>query len=176
MAALERSLLMATALFTGVMAGFFFSFSVVVMPGLDRAAPLAALDAMQSINVVVRNPLFGLFFFGAPLLCLLTIAAAARRPRELGAWLAAAGAVIYLVGVFGVTVAFNVPLNDELAELDSALPSNAAAMREYITDWSRWNHVRTLAGSIGFALLTVAPLLRVVELRITRRAVDGAPA
>ena len=67
------------ALWTGVMAGFFYAFSVLVMPGLERkeSSPPAAMAAMQGINNAVQNPLFALFFMGAPLLCLMVVVRAA---------------------------------------------------------------------------------------------------
>ena len=63
--------------------------------------------------------------------------------------LALAAALIYLVGAFGVTTLFNVPLNGEIAPLDPARPGNAGAMVSYITEWTLWNHVRTLREPYG---------------------------
>jgi uncharacterized membrane protein len=62
-----------TAIATAVMAGFFWSFSVVVMEGLRLLPPLEGMRAMQAINAVVRNPLFGIGFFGTPILCTLVL-------------------------------------------------------------------------------------------------------
>ena len=155
---LDRTLAAACTLWVGVMAGFFFAFSVVVMPGFDEAAPLTSMAAMQAINAAVDNAIFFLGFFGAPVLCLAVIARALVR-RDRTGWLGVAAGVIYLVGVFGVTVAFNVPLNDDLAALDPTLPANAPAMTDYIAEWTAWNHVRTLAGIAAFALLAAGLLL-----------------
>ena len=52
------------ALGTGLMAGFFFAFSDTVMGALRRLPQAAGISAMQSINVVVLNPLFFAVFFG----------------------------------------------------------------------------------------------------------------
>ena len=46
--------------------------------------------------------------------------------------LALAAALIYLLGAFGVTTLFNVPLNGEIAPLDPARPENAQAMVSFI--------------------------------------------
>ncbi|MGB3635717.1 MAG: anthrone oxygenase family protein [Rubrobacteraceae bacterium] len=150
---LERVLRFLCMLWVGVMAGFFFAFTVLVMPGLDATEPLAAMSAMQAINDAVRNALFAIGFFGAMVLCLAVILVSLIRRGGSASWTALAGAVIYIVGVFGVTVGFNVPLNETLATLDPTLPENAPSMTAYIEDWSFWNNVRTLANVLAFGLL-----------------------
>jgi uncharacterized membrane protein len=47
----------------GLMAGFFFAFSAVIMAALARLPPAQGIAAMQTINVVVINPWFGVAFF-----------------------------------------------------------------------------------------------------------------
>lgn len=169
-AGLDRGLRLLSTLWVGVMAGFFFAFSAVVMPGLDVADPAAAMAAMQGINDIVVNPAFALFFFGAPVLCLGSIVRALIR-RDRLAWLELVAAAVYLVGVFGVTVAFNVPLNDDLARLDPTVPTQARTMTIYIDDWTVWNHVRTATGLLAFGLFAVASIIRVPP-----KDEHGAPA
>ena len=93
-------------------------------------------------------------FFGSMVLCLAVILVSLLRRGGSPSWAALAGAAIYVVGVFGVTVGFNVPLNETLATLDPSLPENASAMAAYIEDWTFWNDVRTLANVLAFGLLT----------------------
>ena len=100
----DRVLRFLCMLWVGVMAGFFFAFTVLVMPGLDAIEPLAAMGAMQAINDAVRNALFAIGFFGAVLLCLAVILRSLIRRGGFAAWIALAGAAIYVFGVFGVTV------------------------------------------------------------------------
>ncbi|MGF1470369.1 MAG: DUF1772 domain-containing protein [Rubrobacteraceae bacterium] len=140
-------------IWVGVMAGFFFAFTAVVMPGLDATRPLEAMSAMQGINEAVRNPLFGIGFFGAMVLCVAVILVSLVRPGGFSSWAALAGAVIFIIGVFGVTVGFNVPLNTSLAALDSTVPENASAMTDYMEDWTLWNDVRTFFNVLAFGLL-----------------------
>ncbi|MDE0330376.1 MAG: DUF1772 domain-containing protein [Nitrospinae bacterium] len=147
---------LACAVWVGVMAGFFFAFSFVVMPGLAAMEPLAALASMQAINLAVRNAVFALGFFGALILC-VAVALHAFLRRDAPAWrLALSAALIYLIGAFGVTLAFNVPLNGGIAPLDTARPENAGAMVSYISEWTLWNHVRTLASLAAFVLLLLS--------------------
>ena len=138
------------------MAGFFFAFSFVVMPGLGAMEPHAALASMQAINLAVRNASFALGFFGALVLCIAVALHALVRRDAPACLLLLAAAFIYLVGAFGVTTLFNVPLNGEYAPLDPARPENAQAMVSYIAGWTLWNHVRTLASLAAFVLLVLS--------------------
>ena len=147
---------LACAVWVGAMAGFFFAFSFVVMPGLGAMEPLAALASMQAINLAVRNAVFALGFFGALVLCVAVALHALIRRDAPACLLALAGTLIYLVGAFGVTTLFNVPLNGEIAPLDPARPENAQAMVSYIAEWTLWNHVRTLASFTAFVLLVLS--------------------
>jgi uncharacterized membrane protein len=66
---LLRVLTLISALGSGLMAGFFFAFSVSVMKALSRLPPAQGIAAMQSINVVVINPVFLIAFFGTAAAC-----------------------------------------------------------------------------------------------------------
>ena len=147
---------LACAVWVGVMAGFFFAFSFVVMPGLGAMEPLAALASMQAINLAVRNASFALGFFGALVLCVAVALHALIRRDAPACLLVLAAAFIYLVGAFGVTTLFNVPLNGEISPLDPARPENAQAMVSYIAEWTLWNHVHTLASLAAFVLLVLS--------------------
>ena len=92
------------------------------------------------------------FFFGTPILCLLIIALTAFESAADGRLLLIAGAICYLAGPFGITVLFNVPLNNELTQ---AGPDEANdAWPSYIERWQRWNHIRTYVGVLSIALLS----------------------
>ena len=137
-----------TAIATAIMAGFFWSFSVVVMDGLRLLPPLEGMRAMQAINAVVRNPLFGAGFFGTPVLCaLVLLSLVLPGGRGVGGIVAASGAATYLALAFVVTFARNVPLNEALAAATSAEQWNG-----FWPPWIFWNHIRTL-GSLAAACL-----------------------
>ncbi|RQR26413.1 DUF1772 domain-containing protein [Burkholderia sp. Bp9142] len=52
-------------------------------------------------------------------------------------------------------MAVNVPLNEALAAADPATAQGAALWARYAHDWTRWNHVRTVA-SVAACVLFVA--------------------
>jgi uncharacterized membrane protein len=147
---------LTTALGCGLVAGVFFAFSTFVMSALKRLPPAHGIAAMQSINELAVTPAFMTALFGTAVACLGLVVWAAISWGEGPAALVIAGGALYLVGTIGVTIACNVPLNDGLATL---LPQGAdAADRwdEYVTKWTAWNHVRTVAALAAAAMLTAA--------------------
>lgn len=143
------------ALGAGLVAGFFFAFSFVVMPSFARLPAAHAITAMNKINVVVLNPWFFGAFFGTALLCLAVIALSLAGGA---ASLTIAGAATYLLGAIVVTMMFNVPLNSALAKVEPESESGAAFWRRYLSVWTAWNHVRTAAPLAACALFILALL------------------
>ena len=148
---------LAAALGCGLVAGIFLAFSSFVMQALARIPPPAGIAAMQSINIVVLNPLFLPLFLGTGLLCLglLAFSIFHWRSQPAAAWWAV-GAVWYLVGTIGVTMTCNVPRNDALAKIDPAPPASVEVWQRYVQEWTRWNHVRTGAALAAAMCLTIA--------------------
>jgi uncharacterized membrane protein len=149
-------LMLVAALGCGLMAGVFFAFSTFVMPALARFQPPQGIAAMQSINITAINSLFMLALFGTALACLILAVSALFKWQQLGAVYLLVGSLLYLVGTIGVTIAFNVPLNDALAIVKPDSPEGATLWAKYLTDWTFWNHVRTIASLVAAALLTLA--------------------
>ncbi len=144
------------ALGCAVVAGSFFAFSNFVMKALARIAPASGVAAMQAINVTVLNAGFLSLFLGTAATCLgLAIAAAWRWPAAGTACLLV-GAMVYLVGTFLVTLAFNVPRNEALAGIDGEDQGSVTHWRGYVADWTRWNHVRSTAALAAAACLVFA--------------------
>lgn len=154
--ALDCALRLACAIWAGVMAGFFFAFSVAVMPGLAAVDSTAALRSMQGINIAVRNAPFAAGFFGAAMLSAAVILRAFFRRGRGRSGIAATGAAVYLAGVFAVTAAFNLPLNEQLAAVNPAAEGGAQAMAAFTGEWVFWNHTRTISALIAFALLAAS--------------------
>jgi uncharacterized membrane protein len=145
-----------SALGTGLMAGFFFAFSILVMKALGAIQPAQGISAMQSINIVVINPWFMTPFMGMAVMSAILIVTAVARWSEPGAAYILAGGVLYLLGTFGVTMVFNVPRNNALAAVAPASAEGAALWADYLVTWTRWNHVRTIAALASAATFFVA--------------------
>jgi len=100
---------------SGLTAGIFFAFSTFVMAAFARLPAEQGIAAMNSINVAVINPWFMAVFMGTPVLCVIIAIMVVLRWSEPGSLPVLAASAIYIVGSFGVTMFFNVPLNDALA-------------------------------------------------------------
>jgi uncharacterized membrane protein len=149
----QEPLIAATAIACAAMSGVFFAFSTFVMQALRRLSPAQGIAAMQSINVAAVTPIFMTALFGTAAAC------AAVAVRELIDWRGMAstaliaGSLSYLTGTIGVTIAFNVPLNNALAAADPSSGDAVWFWMKYMRSWTAWNHVRTVSGLIAAALL-----------------------
>src|SRR5262249_55514326 len=117
MSSATTALTIAAALGCALNGGVLFSFSSFVLPALARLAPAEGIRAMQSINVVAITPAFMSAFVGTAALCVALIVIAFTAADAPTGYLVA-GALAYIGGVFALTRAYNVPLNDGLARLD----------------------------------------------------------
>ena len=141
---------------TGLMAGVFFVFSVAIMRALERITPFSGMWAMQSINIYILNPIFLGVFLGTGIICAgLAISGVVRWHLPGAAWLIA-GSMIYIVGSVGITVIFNVPMNNALMVADPETPAGLQLWAKYLTDWTFWNHIRTIASLAASASLIMA--------------------
>ena len=144
-----------SALGCALMGGVFFAFSAFVMKALDCLPPAQSIAAMQAINVAVMNPWFLGPFFGTAVACLVLAVSALLRPHTPGAVCLLVGSLLYLIGTMLVTVVFNVPRNNALAAVEPAHADGASRWADYLTSWTAWNHVRTVAALAAAASLTL---------------------
>ncbi len=136
------TLKLCTTLGCGLVAGAFFAFSTFVMKALGQQPPAQGIAAMQSINITVINPWFMGVLFGTAGACLVLAIAAGVNSQQPGAHWMLLGSLLYLLGSIGITIAFNVPLNDALAAVTPDSPAGATLWAKYLTTWTLWNHVR----------------------------------
>ena len=144
------------ALGSGLVAGVFFAFSTFVMLALTRIPSAQGIAAMQSINITVINLWFMTAFLGTGAVCIFLAIAALFNWHQTGAAYLLVGSLLYLVGTFLVTIAYNVPLNDALAIVKPDSSEGANLWNKYLSDWTLWNHIRTIAALAAAALFTLA--------------------
>jgi uncharacterized membrane protein len=159
---MARSIYLVTALAalgSAIIGGAMYAFSSFIMSGLDRATPSQAVAAMNGLNVTaVRGP-FMIPFIGTALLSVVLIIAGIVRNGRPESWFLVAGGLVYLIGTFVLTIAYNVPRNDALALVDPDSTEAAARWATYYREWTRANHVRTVAALVAAGLF-VAALVR----------------
>ncbi|HZJ56044.1 MAG TPA: anthrone oxygenase family protein [Myxococcaceae bacterium] len=156
----STAVLVLATLGAALMAGTFFVFSVAVMPALRRLPASRAVAAMQSINATILNPVFLGAFVGTAVLAAVLVVAGLIGGEQRGmAWMIAGG-LLYLLGVFGLTIIVHVPRNERLARADAESPSTEALWAAYLGVWLPWNHVRALASAGATLAWSVAALDR----------------
>jgi uncharacterized membrane protein len=145
-----------SALGCGLIAGVFFAFSTFVMKALAQQPTAHGIATMQSINITVINPWFMTAFLGTAAVCLFLAVSSLSKWHQPGAIYLLIGSLLYLIGTFSVTMLGNVPLNNALAITDPNSTEGANLWARYLTSWTLWNHVRTIAAIAASASFTVA--------------------
>ena len=135
----------------GLVTGLHFAFPNFVMRALADLPEDKGMFAMQRINEKIINPVFLALFFGTPFLCSVIAVRSVLQWGHPGSLYLFVGAIAYLAGPLGITVLFNVPLNDKLAGAD--LSSANDVWPEYQRLWQRWNHIRTYTGVLSVLFL-----------------------
>jgi uncharacterized membrane protein len=125
------------------MAGFLFNMSVVTAPALNALSPEQALAAWKGINSTVRNPLFAGTAFGTAVLVIACAVVAWRS--QLRSWCLSI-ALLYLVGVIGITFTVEVGINRAII-LATAPPPELPQM---LSTWLIGNHIRALSAFAAF--------------------------
>ena len=120
----------------GLLAGLYFAFSAFIMTALGRIGQAAGIAAMNAINVAIVQSLFLPIFLATTAASAALAVTALLRWGEPGAMAMAAGGVLYVLGMFVVTMIFNVPLNNALAAADPASQEAASLWARYLTDWT----------------------------------------
>lgn len=154
--------LLAATVATCLSAGIFYAYAVSVVPGIGRLKDGAYLSAIQSINRAILNPWFLIVFMAPVFLLPFSAWQQFTRPADAAWWMLVAAAALYIIGVFGVTVACNVPLNEWLDKQDLAAAGEGTLKEwrlRFEAPWNRWNLVRTVA-SVLAAVLSVWATLR----------------
>ena len=137
--------------------GVFLAFSDFIMRALSLTSGQGGAEAMQAINREVFRWIFMVLFLGlVPVSLLIAAHGVLVVGHGPGSLMMLAG-LTYLVGGFGVTVVFNVPMNETLAGME---PSADATLDywscTYLPRWRFWNTVRTVACGLSAALLLLS--------------------
>ena len=144
-------IIIAAIVGAGLVTGLLFAFSNFVMSALADVSNKDGMLVMQLINEKIINPIFVLLFLGTPVLCVIIAIRSGMNLDAPGNLLLLLGSICYLIGPFGITMLFNVPLNNRLAKTEAADADQV--WTDYQIRWQRWNHIRTYVGVLSIALL-----------------------
>ena len=153
-------------LLTGLLAGLFYGYDCSVIKGLGHLENSAYLQAFQSINKAIQNPYFFLSFMGS--LLILPVASWLSYKQGAPFYLLLSASILYFIGVFGVTIGCNIPLNEQLAtfQISSATESEISVMRKtFEHSWNTYHKIRTAAAIAVFGLTILALLKQSLMLK-----------
>lgn len=145
-------LLWTAAIGSGLMAGVYFAFSTFIMKAFAELETTQAIVSMNAINKVILRSLFMPLFFGSTVISVLLVIFAFSLWGEDGSGIALIAGLVYFFGMFICTVVFNVPLNNQLAEISGDSADAGVVWSHYLKTWTKWNHLRTVSSLISCVL------------------------
>jgi uncharacterized membrane protein len=158
-----RTVLVVTSIVSsGLMAGLFFGWQVSVIPGTRRIGDRNYVETMQQINIAIVNPAFVIPFIATPFLLAGAGIVEYRAGNQRRGLTLGSAAAIYVVGLLGVTVGANIPLNKSLDAFDLGDATDSAVADEragYEGPWNRWHGVRTTASVVASTVAASAALI-----------------
>ena len=141
--------------------GVFLAFSDFIMRSFDLVKNQAGIETMQVLNVEIMRSVFMVLFMGLAILSLVIVIYAAVTLGGTPRLLLIGAGLCYLVGVFAVTAAGNVPLNNQLAALAPETSRAFTFWKEaYMTRWVTLNSLRTAACFLASGLTLAALIVR----------------
>ena len=147
-------LILLAATGSGLIAGAFFAFSTFVMKALGETSGGGGVEAMQRINRVILRSLFLPVFTGTAVISAILAVWGIVFLDMARAVVLSAGALLYIVGTFVLTIRHNVPLNNAL---DGVQPEQAGDVwKHYLLRWTQLNHARTLASLLAMVCFMLA--------------------
>ena len=132
--------------------GFIFTYAIIVMPGLSKLSDKEFLKAFQVTDAVIQNkqPIFMLIWVGSivSVLSLILISIAYVGLSET--WLIVLVAMIYLLGVQGITILIHLPLNNQIQKLTLEELKDENLRNERLNFENKWNFFNNIRTSIAF--------------------------
>ncbi len=159
---IRAALLLVAIVNTGLIGGLMFGWTVSVIPGLRQVGDRTYVSTMQHVNREIINPGFTIPFIIPPLVVGLAALLQFRAGDARRGWLLASAALVYLVGLLGVTIGGNIPLNNALDAFDLSAESEPRLRDRrfsYEGPWNRWHYVRTVASVSSFMLCASAAIV-----------------
>ena len=144
--------------------GFIFTYAVVVMPGLSTLSDKEFLKAFQVTDGVIQNkrPIFMLIWVGSIVSVLSLILISIVYVGLSETWLVVLVALIYLMGVQGITILIHLPLNNQIQKLNLEKLNDENLKNERLNFENKWNFFNNIRTTIAFFVsLTLLILLTI---------------
>ncbi|MDF1670942.1 MAG: DUF1772 domain-containing protein [Roseovarius sp.] len=142
-----------------ILAGVFLAFSDFIMRSLALTSGTGGIEAMQVINREVFRWVFMALFLGLVPVSLILVGYGLISLDGTARTMIVLAGVVYLIGSFGVTIRFNVPMNEMLAGMETGHDITKTYWSDvYLPRWVFWNSVRTAACAACAILLMIGVL------------------
>ena len=132
--------------------GFIFTYAIIVMPGLSKLNDKEFLKAFQVTDAVIQNkqPIFMLTWVGSILSILSLILISITYVGLSETWLIVLVALIYLLGVQGITILIHLPLNNQIQKLNLEKLKDENLKNERLNFETKWNFFNNIRTTIAF--------------------------
>jgi len=153
---MNTTILMVTTFTSGLMAGLFYTWSISVTPGISKVRDENYLQAFQSMNRAIINPIFLICFMGLIILLPLLSFLSSESAHFL---YVLSATILYMFGVIAVTFFGNIPLNNSLEALhieSMSIEQMASFRLGFENKWNKLNLLRTISSSASFVFLIIA--------------------
>ena len=144
--------LFLSVLSCSLVTGFIFTYAIIVMPGLSKLSDKEFLKAFQVTDAVIQNkqPIFMVIWVGSivSVLSLILISIAYVGLSET--WLIVLVALIYLLGVQGITILIHLPLNNQIQKLNLEKLKDENLKNERLNFETKWNFFNNIRTTIAF--------------------------
>ena len=132
--------------------GFIFTYAIVVMPGLSKLSDKEFLKAFQVTDAVIQNkqPIFMLTWIGSIVSVLSLILISITYVGLSETWLIVLVALIYLLGVQGITILIHLPLNNQIQKLNLEKLKDENLRNERLNFENKWNFFNNIRTTIAF--------------------------
>ena len=158
---LDISLILSITL-CSLVSGFFFTYAIVVMPGLSSLSDKGFIKAFQVTDGVIQNnqPLFMLTWIGSIFSLLGTVLISVARFELSESWSLILISALYMLGVQGITIAIHIPLNSHIQKLAVEELNDEALADERALFERKWNYFNIIRTSLSiFVSLTLLIIL-----------------
>ena len=132
--------------------GFIFTYSIVVMPGLSKLSDKEFLKAFQVTDAVIQSkqPIFMLTWIGSIVSVLSLILISITYVGLSETWLIVLVALLYLLGVQGITILIHLPLNNQIQKLNLEKLKDENLRNERLNFENKWNFFNNIRTTIAF--------------------------
>ena len=155
---MKTLILIVAIISTGLMAGIFFTWTNAVKPGIGTLDDMTYMKAFQAMNRLILNPLFYIVFI-LPVLTISISTYMSFGSTKLYVFeLFLLSTLLYVLGVFLITILGNIPLNEllENTDLEKISLTELSDLRGKIENkWNNFNLIRTVSSFISFLLLVI---------------------